>query len=91
MNEATGAGRAAGLRWKDCNETEEVWPDDADDDSKAGLSDEAINALGAEGWELVAALPFQQELVAGGSAPTLWIHCVFNRPKPDKSGRSMAW
>ena len=69
--------------WEYRIETADAWPEGAGDDTPAGLSAEALNRFGSQGWELVTVLPIAGHANQGQASGTHWLHYVFKRRVPD--------
>lgn len=68
-------------QWEYRTVTADVWPENVRDEDTAGLAAERLDALAAEGWELVSAFPITGHGSPGQPTATDWIHYIFRRPE----------
>ena len=73
--------------WEYRTEIAVTWSPGADDFTSAGLTAAALTAIGAEGWELVAAFPVAGQGDGRTAAGTDWVQYVFKRLAEDSFAR----
>jgi len=70
-------------QWEYKTVTADVRPENGGDEDSAGLAADRLDAIAAEGWELVSAFPISGHRSAGRATATDGIHYIFRRQKQE--------